>query len=136
MKNRIRKKELITAVAVIAVVGLLRASGLYKCPLKLFFGIPCPLCGITRAFFALFSGDIAGAFYYHPLWPLILVAIILFILNALGIIRITKLWMNTGAVVLSILLLACFIYRHVTHSPVVRINTSLSLIGRALSVFR
>lgn len=31
------------------------------------FGLNCPLCGGTRCVRALFSGDIAAAFYYNPL---------------------------------------------------------------------
>ena len=36
------------------------------CPLYLIFGIPCPGCGMTRAWISLFGGDIAKAFYFHP----------------------------------------------------------------------
>ena len=45
------------------------------CLYKRFFGIPCPGCGLTRAFQSLLSGDLRKAFYYHPLWwalPLLL----------------------------------------------------------------
>lgn len=31
-------------------------------------GLPCPGCGMTRAYLALLRGDLAGAFYYHPLF--------------------------------------------------------------------
>ena len=35
-------------------------------------GIPCPACGLTRAFVQLAQGDVAGAFWYHPLFWLVL----------------------------------------------------------------
>ena len=38
-----------------------------QCPMKSLLGIPCPTCGVTRAFFALLNGDIEGYFFYHPL---------------------------------------------------------------------
>ncbi|MCL2415752.1 MAG: DUF2752 domain-containing protein [Defluviitaleaceae bacterium] len=34
-------------------------------------GVPCPSCGMTRAFRELFIADIAGAFWYHPLFFLV-----------------------------------------------------------------
>ena len=33
-------------------------------------GRPCPLCGLTRAVFALAKGHWAEAFHFHPLSPL------------------------------------------------------------------
>ncbi|MDU1911668.1 DUF2752 domain-containing protein [Fusobacterium sp.] len=39
------------------------------------FGLPCPSCGMTRAYISLGHLDIKKAFYYHPLFwsvPLIL----------------------------------------------------------------
>ena len=32
------------------------------CPFKLLTGVPCPGCGMTRAYLHLFEGDIQGAF--------------------------------------------------------------------------
>ncbi|MBW6409461.1 DUF2752 domain-containing protein [Clostridium weizhouense] len=37
-----------------------------------YIGIPCPTCGITRAFKYLIKGDLNKAFYFHPLFPLVL----------------------------------------------------------------
>jgi hypothetical protein len=42
-----------------------------SCILKNTVGIPCPSCGMTRAYLLLFNGDIKGAFHMHPLFPLI-----------------------------------------------------------------
>ena len=36
------------------------------CPLLTFTGIPCPLCGIGRSFWAIMSLDLKGSFYYNP----------------------------------------------------------------------
>lgn len=47
------------------------------CPFKWIFGLPCPGCGLTRAFLSLFMGDIKGAFFYHPLfWMVPIIALI------------------------------------------------------------
>ena len=37
------------------------------CPIRAVFGIPCPGCGLTRAFSALIHGRFVEALYYHPL---------------------------------------------------------------------
>jgi hypothetical protein len=61
--------------------ALLAASFLYfprattgpvLCPMALILGLPCPGCGITRAFCFASHGHFAEAFRFHPLWPLIL----------------------------------------------------------------
>jgi hypothetical protein len=40
------------------------------CFFKRVYGMPCPGCGLTRAFVRFLEGDITGAFYYHPVFPL------------------------------------------------------------------
>lgn len=52
-------------------IGLAAAGLLYYrfgCPVYYFTGISCPGCGVSRACGALLHLDIAGAFYYHPLF--------------------------------------------------------------------
>ena len=38
------------------------------CIIKYFTNIPCPGCGLTRAYLALFKLDFSKAFHYHPLF--------------------------------------------------------------------
>lgn len=40
------------------------------CAFKAATGLPCPVCGLTRAHLALVRGDLRGAFYWHPLFAL------------------------------------------------------------------
>jgi hypothetical protein len=42
------------------------------CPFRLLTGIPCPGCGMTRAFLSAFQLDFRSAFLYHPLFPVVL----------------------------------------------------------------
>ena len=43
---------------------------LFGCPLYRFTGLPCPLCGMTRAWLAALRLDFSAAFFFHPLFPL------------------------------------------------------------------
>lgn len=47
-------------------------TGPVFCPMALILGMPCPGCGLTRAFCFASHGHFAAAFNFHPLWPLIL----------------------------------------------------------------
>lgn len=119
---------------VLAVIVILVISGIYKCPFDFFLGIPCPMCGMSRAFFALFRGDTAGAFYYHPLWPLVPAVLIFYGLYLAGIIRLSERVVNAIIYVLSGIIIICFIIRHITGSPIVAIHPGSSVIGKIIKL--
>lgn len=54
------------------------------CPIKLFTGVSCAGCGMTRAYFSLLHFNFSEAFHYHPLFicPIIFVAV--YIMTKLG----------------------------------------------------
>lgn len=63
-------KGFVLAAAAAALFGLAAVFGM-ECIWHRLFGIICPGCGMTRAVIALIHGDIAAAFYYHPMvWSL------------------------------------------------------------------
>ena len=66
-----RKKRIIRIFAChgVALAVLLFVAFVYKCPYYLLLGIPCPGCGLTRAYLAAFRLDFKSAFAYHPLFP-------------------------------------------------------------------
>ncbi len=105
-------------LTVVAILGIMAVLGIYSCPFKLVFGIPCPLCGITRAMMALVRGSFAEAFYYHPLWPLILSYGLILVLSELRIISIKKPWNDILPIVVAFLLLICYFVRFATHTSV------------------
>lgn len=47
------------------------------CFLRRFVGLPCPGCGLTRAFAALVRGDLAAAVLLHPLSPVLATELLL-----------------------------------------------------------
>lgn len=44
------------------------------CLLRRMTGVPCPTCGMTRAFVAMGRGDVVAAARHHPLGPVAFVA--------------------------------------------------------------
>ncbi len=70
------KKKLLIAYLIFILVGtfftiisLFKSSSM--CMFYNYTSIPCPACGMTRAFKSLLSFDIMNAFWYHPLFPLV-----------------------------------------------------------------
>jgi hypothetical protein len=49
------------------LLGILLA--VWHCPVAELWGVPCPGCGLTRAAWALATGDLVGALRLHPLSP-------------------------------------------------------------------
>lgn len=76
------EKYAIPIIAIIFFYLIIKLLGLEtNCYFKAFFGIPCPGCGLTRAYLALLKGNILGAFYWHPLFLVPLIAI-MYIFNS------------------------------------------------------
>lgn len=53
-------------LAAAAVWPLLPVHPPLACPLRSATGIPCPLCGMTRAVVAAVHGDLVGSLRYNP----------------------------------------------------------------------
>ena len=58
-----RQKAIPWCVTVAAALFLLFG---YHCPFYAFVGIPCPACGLTRAFLLALQGNFLLAFAMHP----------------------------------------------------------------------
>ena len=79
-----------TTRAALVAVGLTAAtltltSGLLPCPMAAVLHVPCPGCGLTRATLALAHGDPGAALRFHPLVPVIVPVLAVYLGgNALG----------------------------------------------------
>lgn len=58
--------------------------GVVLCPFRALTGLPCPGCGMTRAFCSLGHGDLTGAFGYNALAPFVFAAALLLWAHALA----------------------------------------------------
>lgn len=75
------------ASAVFAVSAIWSPSelpGFVLCPFRALTGLPCPGCGMTRAFCALGHGDLSAAFGYNALAPFVYAAALLLWAHALA----------------------------------------------------
>ncbi len=78
--------------ASLALVGLIVGSALplewltggpSVCPFKLFTGLPCPGCGLTRSAVAFLHGDPSASLFYHPLGaPIVIAAVVIGLVDA------------------------------------------------------
>lgn len=72
------KWETVKVVSIIAGFYLFLELVLgVTCPILYFTGVSCAGCGMSRAWMRLLHFDFAGAFYYHPLFWLPAVGVIL-----------------------------------------------------------
>lgn len=62
-----RARRTVVALGLVALGLAFALAGPPVCPTALFFGIPCPGCGLTRATLALLHGDLGAALHFHPL---------------------------------------------------------------------
>jgi len=51
------------------------------CPIKRLLGISCPGCGMTRALLHAIQFKFDKAFYYHPLWFLLPICVVILIIS-------------------------------------------------------
>ncbi len=99
----------------------------YKCPFSYIFGIPCPGCGMTRALFSLITLDFASAFYYHPLFPIVILVFIFLFLEYLGLVSLSDKTKNRFLVIIAIIFIITYFIRMYTGSPIVATKFSKSL---------
>jgi len=70
-------KPFIKILLVLAAVGVLSLTAAYFigisiCPIYNFVGIPCPSCGMSRAWAFTLHGEIGEAHVYHPMFWIVI----------------------------------------------------------------
>ena len=69
-KNFFSKALDIISKGILILLIILVVTGNYICPFFRLFHIPCPGCGMTRAYISLLRFDFQGAFQNHALFPI------------------------------------------------------------------
>ena len=123
MKKRIR--ELIPFVAIVVIMYSILYFLKLPCPIKLFTGVSCGGCGITRAWISVLSLNISDAFYYHPLFWTVPIAGLVFLFQD----RIPNRVYKMLVYLLAIAFLTVYIYRLIwSETDVVTCNIKDGLI--------
>lgn len=66
----------------ICIVVYIIAGNLFAgkiCPLRMICGLPCPGCGITRAFLLVLQGKFYEATMMHPFWIAVVLIVVLYL---------------------------------------------------------
>ena len=61
-------KEKLLTLFLLAVLVWARWQFQIPCPIREWVGIPCPGCGMSRAYYCLLHGSIADAFHWHAMF--------------------------------------------------------------------
>ena len=102
---------------VFAYFVLLRKIFVTTCPMVLITGLPCPGCGMTRAFFRFLHLDFSGAWEIHPfIYPFLIFVIWFGIRRYIyGIDDTEKVWKIAAAI--GILMILFYIWRMLRYFP-------------------
>ena len=112
MGTRKIKKFIPILLAVIVLIGFAVFSDTSICVFRRFTGLPCPSCGMTRSYLALFSGDIKNAFFMHPLFWLVPIIAGLAIYSYNKKINFTKIY-----ILIAVLFIVVYIIRMILYFP-------------------
>jgi len=115
-KNMIKSKPVLSLYLKLAIFGgvAIAASLVLPFSISIFYvatGVPCPACGMSRAFMRFFRGDLFGALFYHPLFFLIP------LIPLLAYSRMPKKARNIGWLAIGCLFLAVWIIRLILFFP-------------------
>ena len=124
-------KKLLSCLT-IACIGIIVLLVLYACPSSYFLGIPCPGCGMTRAFLSLLHLDFKTAFFYHPLFPVVIIAIIFYFLNYLHIITLSKAFQKNACYVIALMFFIVYFFRLFTGSSITQIHLEEGFFAKLL----
>ena len=124
-----RKSYIIAFAAIFTFVFIMWMLNI-PCPIKYVTGISCAGCGMSRAILSALKLDFSSAFAYHPLWVVVIPAVIaLVLLGANG----KKRASNVLLVSLCALFFITWIIRIVLRDEIVSINFSESAIAKLFS---
>ena len=74
------KRNLLFSLGYLLIVAVLWGLGV-PCLFARFFGVPCPGCGMTRAWLSVLRLDLSAAFAYHPMFWSVPILYVYFLAN-------------------------------------------------------
>lgn len=113
---------------VVAVYGIFAAAG-HGCPIRYVTGIPCPGCGLSRAYIALLHLNIREAFSYHPMFW----AIPVLVLACLRYEKYRGAWTKALMILLGLGFVVLYVFRLSTGDPAVTVDIHSGLFYRVVN---
>ena len=128
-----KNKSTIQVILIIAAAYIFFAVVGVGCPIKYTTGISCMGCGMTRAIVAACKLNFKDAFYFHPLWVLLPVGFVVFLLRKRINPTVIKvlLWIAIIAFVI-----VYFIRMFDDHNHIVVFEPENNIIGRLYDTFK
>ena len=128
-KNITNIKKLISLKSILSLLLIaLFLLLMYHCPFSYIIGISCPGCGMTRALFSVLLFDFTSAFYYHPLWWLIIILAIGAMMDYLEILVIAPKLKNVLCALAAVALFAVYFSRLFSGSDIVSVHLEEGLL--------
>lgn len=128
------KKRIGNILMIILILGFLFLF--YQCPFRFLLGIPCPGCGMTRAFLALLHLDIKDAFHAHPLFPVVILIAIYYLLETIKVIRFPEKVKKILLVVIALLFILVYVVRLCHGSEIVQICPENALLYQMITYIK
>jgi len=107
------------------------------CAWRFILGIPCPACGMTRAWGLLLHGKFVEAFYMHQMYPFVVLGGCLFVYTRYISKRYSKIWSRYG-IILLLASITLYIYRMVSWFPnqAPMLYDADSILGRIITLIQ
>jgi len=112
MGSRIAKKYIPVIITVLLLLAFAMFSDTGLCIFRRVTGLPCPSCGMTRSYIALFSGDIKSAFFMHPLFWLVPIIFGLLTYSYYKKVNLTKVY-----IIIAVIFIVVYITRMILYFP-------------------
>ena len=125
-------KLLIPLTLIAAVYIIFHVVGI-GCPIKFVTGISCPGCGMSRACLWLLALDFSTAFYFHPLYWLVPLFPILYILRETKVLP--KKPYDISIIIICSLFIIVWLVRMFSGSDVVVFEPQNGIFGRLTEIF-
>ena len=132
MKNLLLYKIKPHLSQIIGLASLVLFYGIVGCPLRFFFGLCCPGCGMTRAALSILKLDFLSAFHYHPLIFIMPICVLVYFFRK----KMPAKAYNGLIAVAFILFLGVYIYRLVTGNEYVYLDFSRGLVYRIIDFLK
>lgn len=126
-------KNLRTDVKVVSLISIIYVTSYainrpIGCIIYGITGVDSPGCGMATAWYWLLKGDVSSAFYFHPLFPLPLIALILYVIDK-KIKKIEKL--NLMFIMFAVLMIVVYVLRIIFDFEIfIPLDTEFNLFNR------